>query len=67
MHELSEQTKRLIDAGSAAAIAAAAGVGAMTLSDWALVVTIIAGLLSVAWQIMRFYDRFKYGRLVDRD
>jgi hypothetical protein len=61
MHELNESTKRLIDAGSAAALAGAAGVGALTLSDWALLVTIFAGLLSSAWQIMRFYDRWKSG------
>jgi hypothetical protein len=65
MHELSEHTKRIIDAGSAAVVAAAAGTSALTLADWALIVTIFAGLLSASWQIMRFYDRFKYGRRAD--
>lgn len=65
MHELNEQTKRLIDAASAAFVAAAAGTSAMTLADWALIVTIIAGLLSAGWQVMRFYDRFKFGRRAD--
>jgi hypothetical protein len=37
----------------------------VTLSDWALIVTIIAGLLSAAWQLVRFYDRIKYGRAAD--
>jgi hypothetical protein len=67
MHELSEQTKRVIDAGSSMTLAAAAGVGALTLSDWALLVTIFAGLLSAAWQLMRFYDRLKYGHGRGRD
>jgi hypothetical protein len=67
MHELSESTKRLIDAASAAAVAAASGTAALTLSDWALLVTILAGLLSAAWQLMRFYDRWKYGHGHSRD
>lgn len=67
MHELSESTKRLIDAASAAALGAAASAGALTLSDWALLVTIFAGLLSAGWQLMRFYDRFKYGHPTGRE
>jgi hypothetical protein len=65
MHELSESTKRLIDSGSLLAAAAAGATRALTLADWALVVTIAAGVLSIAWQAMRFYDRFKYGRRAD--
>ena len=62
MHDLSESTKRLLDAGSLATAAAAGAAQAITLSDVALVVTILAGLLSAAWTAMRFYDRLKYGR-----
>jgi hypothetical protein len=50
---------------SPALLAAAAGAGAVTLADWALIVTIAAGLLSAAWQLVRFYDRIKYGRAAD--
>ncbi len=60
LHDLSEPTKRLLDfiaAGSAAA--------ALTLSQAALVVSIIAGLLSITWYGIRLHDRLKYGRSND--
>jgi len=62
MHELSEQTKRFIDLGAFGLTGLAGAAQAITLSDVALVVTILAGLLSAAWTVMRFYDRLKYGR-----
>jgi hypothetical protein len=62
MHELSEQTKRLIDFAAFGLTGVAGAVQAISLSDVALVVTIIAGLLSAAWTAVRFYDRLRYGR-----
>lgn len=62
MHELSEQTKRFIDLGAFSLTGLAGAVQAISLSDVALVVTIVAGALSAAWTAMRFYDRVKYGR-----
>jgi hypothetical protein len=62
MHELSEQTKRLIDLCAFGLTGFAGAVQAVSLSDVALVVTIAAGLLSAAWTAMRFYDRIRYGR-----
>jgi hypothetical protein len=65
MHELSEHTKRAIDLVSPVLTGAAAATAALTLQQLALVVTIATGLLSAAWYVMRFYDRFKYGRRAD--
>jgi hypothetical protein len=65
MHELSESTKRLLDYGSLALTGLAGATRAVTLSEAALIVTIAAGLLSAAWQLVRFYDRIKYGRAAD--
>jgi hypothetical protein len=62
MHELSEQTKRVIDLGAFTITGLAGAAQAATLSNVALVVTIGAGLLSAAWTAMRFYDRIRYGR-----
>lgn len=56
IHDLSEHSKRIGDA-----IAAVSAVTAITLSQVALMVSIVAGLLSAAWMIQRFYDRYKYG------
>lgn len=57
LHELNEPTKRALDLTAAAGAATA-----ITLSQAALVVSIIAGLLSITWYGVRLYDRFKYGR-----
>lgn len=59
--ELSEPTKRAIDLVSPVATAAAAGAAAWTLSDVALTVTIVAGLLSILWYAVRLHDRFRHG------
>ncbi len=56
MHELSEFTKRNIDVGSAAFVAAAARTRALMLADWALIVTIIATLPNALWTAMRIHD-----------
>ena len=56
LHDLGEPTKRLLDY-----MAAASAVTAITLSQVALTVSIIAGLLSAAWMIQRFIDRYRYG------
>lgn len=56
LHELSEPTKRAIDwAGAISAFAA------ISLSQVALFVSIIAGCLSIAWYAIRLRDRLKYG------
>jgi hypothetical protein len=62
MHELSEQTKRLIDFAAFGLTGLAGAVQAISLSDVALVVTIIAGVLSSAWTGVRLYDRARNGR-----
>lgn len=60
LHDLPEATKRALD------LAAAAGAAtAITLSQAALVVSIIAGLLSITWYGIRIYDRLKHGRSGD--
>ena len=56
IHDLSEHTKRAGDW-----LAALSAVTAITLSQVALMVSIVAGLLSAAWMIQRFYDRYRYG------
>jgi hypothetical protein len=56
LHDMSETTKRFLDW-----TAAAGAVTAITLSQVALLVSIVAGLLSAAWMCQRFYDRYKFG------
>jgi hypothetical protein len=60
LHELSEPSKRFLDL-----TAAAGAVTAITLSQAALVVSIIAGLLSIAWYSIRIFDRLKGGSSSD--
>jgi ABC-type transport system involved in cytochrome c biogenesis permease subunit len=60
LHELSEPTKRVLDM-----TAAAGAVTAVTLSQAALMVSILAGLLSIAWYSIRIFDRLKHGRSDD--
>ena len=60
LHELSEPTKRFLDL-----TAAAGAVTAITLSNVALVISCVAGLLSITWYGVRLYDRFKHGRSGD--
>lgn len=58
-----EHTRRTIDATSATATAISA-VGAtvpFTLNQAASVVGIIVGLLTIAWYILRFVDRIRFG------
>ena len=55
-HDLSEGTKRVLD--FAGALSAVAAIG---LSQVALIVSIIAGLMSIAWYAVRLYDRFRHG------
>ena len=62
VHDLSESTKRIIDAVPPLLTAAAAGASRVSLNDVAVIVTIVVGLLSAAWYIVRFHDRIKYGR-----
>jgi len=61
LNSLSSETKRLIDISGMGATAAAASVASLTLADWALIATIAAAAFSALWQLMRFYDRFRYG------
>lgn len=56
VHDLSEHTKRALDFASLVS-----AVTAISLSQVAFAVSIIAGLLSAAWIVQRFYDRYKYG------
>ena len=35
---------------------------AITLSQTALIISIVAGLLSILWTVVRLYDRARYGR-----
>jgi hypothetical protein len=60
LHDLSEPTKRFLDA-----TALAGAVLSVTLSQVALIVSIIAGLLSAAWMCQRFYDRHFLNRSSD--
>lgn len=56
VHEWSEQSKRLFDvAGAVSAVAA------ISLSQVALMVSIVAGLLSITWYGIRIFDRLKNG------
>ena len=57
-----EKAKRALDLTSPLATAAAGATAAITLSDVALTVTILAGLMSILWYAVRLFDRFKYGR-----
>jgi hypothetical protein len=57
VHDLNEHTKRVLDAVGAVSAAAA-----ISLSQVALLVSIVAGLLSITWYGVRLFDRFKYGR-----
>ena len=60
LHDLSESTKRFLD------ITAVGGaVAAITLSQVALIVSIVAGILSAAWMCQRFYDRHFLNRKSD--
>lgn len=59
MHDLSEQTKRLLDLSS---FLFAGIAGALTLANAALIVSIVAGMVSVMLGLIRIYDRVKYGR-----
>jgi hypothetical protein len=56
VHDLSEHTKKLLDG-----MAAVSALTAISLSQVAVAVSIVAGLLSAAWIVQRFYDRYKYG------
>jgi hypothetical protein len=59
MHELNESTKRLTEFGSFLF----AGIsGVLTLANAALIVSIVAGLVSAVLGLVRIYDRVKYGR-----
>jgi hypothetical protein len=60
LHDLSEPTKRLLDA-----TAIAGAVASITLSQVALIVSIGAGLMSFAWFCQRFYDRHCLNRTSD--
>jgi hypothetical protein len=60
VHELTESTKRVIDAAAFIMFGVAAS---LTLANIALVVSIAAGLFSIAWHISRFWDRHR-GRAV---
>jgi hypothetical protein len=58
IHDLSESTKRAIDA----AAVAGALVAGISLAQAALVISILAGLVSIILGAIRIYDRLKFGR-----
>lgn len=59
-HDWSEHTKRMLDlAGAVGAVAA------ISLSQVALMVSIVAGLLSILWYGIRIVDRFRSGKASD--
>lgn len=57
-HALSEPTKRLIDWSALPA--------ALSVSGLSGVLTVILTLLAIAWYVVRFHDRLKYGPPRDR-
>lgn len=57
-HDLSEPSKRIFDLGAWLF----AGVAAVSLSQTALIVTILAGLASFILAAIRIADRIRYGR-----
>jgi hypothetical protein len=57
IQDLSEHTKRGFDVAAFVTSFAALG-----LSQTAVLVSILAGLLSIMWTGIRIYDRLKYGR-----
>lgn len=63
MHELNESTKRIIDVLLMSVTAAAAGASALTLADWALIVTIVVGVLNGIWTAIRIYRGLKHGTI----
>jgi hypothetical protein len=58
INHLSEQAKHWVDAGAFAG----AVIAGVSLANAALVVTIIAGLISIMLGLIRVHDRLKYGR-----
>jgi len=56
-HDWNEHTKRLLDV-----MAGVASVTAIGLSQIAAFVSILAGIMSIAWVGIRIHDRLKYGR-----
>lgn len=58
IHDLSNQAKHWLDV---AAITGAIVAG-VSLANAALVVTIIAGIISISLGLIRLHDRLKYGR-----
>lgn len=57
IHDLSETAKHWLDVG----VFTGAIVAGISLANAALVVTIIAGMLSILLGAIRLYDRVKYG------
>jgi hypothetical protein len=57
MHEMGDSARKLIDFGSFSL----AGVAVISLSQAALIVTILAGLASLILAGIRVYDRIKFG------
>lgn len=60
INDLSEHTKRALDM-----IGAVSAVAAISLSQVALMVSVVAGLLSITWYGIRIYDRLRHGRSGD--
>ena len=57
-HELSETARKALEGGAYLF----AGVAAVSLSQAALIVTLLAGLLSAILAGIRIHDRLRYGR-----
>lgn len=54
IHDWNEQSKRLFDVLSFC-------LAGVTVASVQATITIIAGLLSITWFVVRLYDRFKHG------
>lgn len=65
IHDLSEGTKHTADIASAITPVASGAAAVLTLSNAALVTTILAALCSIAWFVIRLYDRIRYGPSVN--
>lgn len=54
LHDMGEQTKRVFDLASFL-------LAGVTVASVQATITIIAGLLSITWFVIRLHDRFKHG------
>lgn len=60
LDHLSEQVKHWLDIGAVTG----AVVAGISLANAALIVTLIAGLISIVLGLIRIHDRLKYGKAI---